>query len=87
MDDIEWSSHVHSKYEGRCGWALCGYSGTDAAHIIPRSNKNTRHNVNNGILLCRMHHNIFDALPKNKKLLISKILIGKEAIKELMLNA
>ena len=59
--DVAWGAVIHAA--GRC--AICGTGAMlEAHHIISRSHKATRHAVENGILLCRIHH--FDA-HKNKR--------------------
>jgi|CXWL01.1.fsa_nt_gi putative restriction endonuclease len=58
--------HLADLYERRC--AMCGFACTDehgqneteAAHIVPRSQRGAD-DARNGVLLCRSHHWAFDA--------------------------
>lgn len=55
---VTWSHRVWSRYGGRC--ALCGSKEeVEAHHIVSWSvDEQQRYNVNNGILLCKKHHNL-----------------------------
>lgn len=56
MDKFDrlWSQSVHRREEG-C--QICGsIEGLSAHHFIRRVISNTRYDINNGILLCVMHH-------------------------------
>lgn len=53
--DLIWAN----KIKERDGWAcvICGSKyAPNAHHLIPRENKETRHNIENGITLCTKHH-------------------------------
>ena len=58
-----WSSRVYNRYEGRC--AICGSTDRlEAHHIVPWSvDEDCRYNVNNGILLCKKHHDMIHTNP------------------------
>ena len=52
--DRLWSTAVIRQWHGQC--AVCGKRGTDAHHLIPRSNYRFRYTVENGIALCAWDH-------------------------------
>ena len=81
MTDQQWSQKVKEKFGNRCHWAPC-YSRAlpiEAAHIVGRWNPSKRHDVDNGIPLCSLHHRIFDSLSRKKKRDVLKIL-GRNVI-------
>ena len=62
-EDIkEWSKAIYNRDKGRC--QICLFFGRDKIlgkhfqphHIIPRTVDFTKHDINNGILLCYFHH-------------------------------
>ena len=54
----KWAEKVKERYSGRC--ALCGSTeGLEAHHIVPWClDDEQRYNVDNGILLCKKHHDL-----------------------------
>lgn len=64
MTDSEWSQKVKERYGSYCHWPVCFHIDPliESAHIIPRWDKDHRHNIQNGIPLCSDHHRTFDEL-------------------------
>jgi predicted restriction endonuclease len=53
--DNQWKLAVRKKWGNCC--AVCKATELlDTHHLIDRSNKPSRHDINNGILLCKNHH-------------------------------
>ena len=53
--DKEWRNSIIEKYDNTC--AFCPETKRiNAHHIIPRTFKETRHEIENGIALCPLHH-------------------------------
>lgn len=52
--DKEWAKLVRDRDKNRC--VICKKKNVDAHHILPRENKILRHNINNGVTLCKKHH-------------------------------
>jgi len=53
--DAAWGAYIHARYN-RCAVGA-GCSGhLEAHHLISRSVRATRHDPENGILLCALHH-------------------------------
>ena len=53
--DLEWAKEVKSRDAWRC--VVCGDAyHPNAHHIIPRENKQFRHEIDNGVTLCTKHH-------------------------------
>ena len=52
--DRDWAAAVKTQAGGRC--EVCGKAGTDAAHVVSRRYKATRHVVANGWYACRSCH-------------------------------
>ncbi len=53
--DKQWRIDIMSEYNGEC--VICGNKiRPNAHHIIPRTFKETRWDVKNGIILCPLHH-------------------------------
>ncbi len=60
-----WRNAVVKRDKGRCQWPACRAKGRECHHIIPYAkNILLRHEVKNGILLCRRHHHAV----KNKEI-------------------
>lgn len=59
--DRAWSRAVRERDGYRC--RKCGGPGGDGAHVISRRYLKTRHNVANGLDLCRGCHSYFTAHP------------------------
>lgn len=57
-DDL-WKELIRLLFSGKC--ALCGKHGCDAHHIKKRRNKQLRHEVYNGVWLCRWCHTCAEA--------------------------
>ena len=54
-NDKEWRESVLKIFDYKC--AICGDNKIKHVHhIIPRENKEYRNNINNGIVLCPLHH-------------------------------
>lgn len=61
--DAEWSAAVKAKQDGFC--ALCLQAATDAHHVIgKKAHPCLRYDPDNGIALCRRHHETVHAEPK-----------------------
>lgn len=77
-----WSKAVKERdgYKCRC----CGKLSSDSHHIISRRYSATRYDVDNGIALCRKHHN-----HSNAKEMLSRIIeiIGIQKYSELVKRA
>jgi len=54
MADRLWSQAIKVDWNYRC--AVCGKTGTDAHHLIPRQFQATRYDLRNGVLLCNRDH-------------------------------
>lgn len=52
--DKVWSKLILRKNRGKC--LFCGEPAVDPHHLIPRGLAATRHDLDNGIPLCREHH-------------------------------
>jgi len=56
--DELWSAKVKDRAGGKC--EICGKDKyVQAHHIIPRTNYALRHDIENGVALCRRHHLYF----------------------------
>ena len=56
--DNLWSSMIKQRAEGKC--EMCGSDNyLSAHHIVPRTNYALRHDLMNGVALCRRHHLYF----------------------------
>ena len=54
-EDTEWAKAVKDRDGWRC--VICGDTERpNAHHIIPREQHLTKHDVHNGLTLCRRHH-------------------------------
>lgn len=51
----KWREAVRDRADGLC--EVCGESGTQAHHMIPRRHKGTTYDVRNGLYLCDRCHN------------------------------
>lgn len=62
-DCSDWRKAVWNRYNGKC--ALCGSTnGCEAHHIVPYSVcEEHRYNIDNGILLCKYHHDLIHTNP------------------------
>ena len=83
--DALWSKIVRTKADRRCQGitltlAPCQRAGTDAHHILSRKYTATRWIIENGLCLCRQHHN-HDDLPCLEETELMNI--GKEAYERL----
>lgn len=56
--DRLWAYAIRRRDGHRC--QRCGLVGSDAAHVYPRRFKMLRHNLNNGLILCRSCHSYAD---------------------------
>jgi len=61
--DRLWSARILAENHGRC-WKCNRKPATDPHHVIGRANKRLRHDRNNGIGLCRFHHDWAHAKPE-----------------------
>ena len=53
--DNLWSNMIKQRAEGKC--EICGSDNyLSAHHIVPRTNYALRHDLENGVALCRRHH-------------------------------
>lgn len=52
--DKAWAYKVKERAGFRC--EKCGARASDAHHVVPRTNHTLRHELKNGVALCRKHH-------------------------------
>jgi predicted restriction endonuclease len=63
--DTRWKLAVLEMDNWTCQFPDCGANANlDAAHIVHRTHRATRHDPANGITLCRRHHRFFHDHPK-----------------------
>ena len=62
--DAAWSAYIRDRAGGLC--AICGEPGGQAHHLIGRSCKRHRHNPDNGLCLCPLHHRFDHRLSAHK---------------------
>jgi hypothetical protein len=53
--DSAWGQHVHSRYS-RCAVNDHCAGNLEAHHLLSRSIRATRHDPENGVILCSLHH-------------------------------
>lgn len=70
--DSRWSNAVKDRDDRIC--RFCLKEGTDACHIIGRLDKRLRYVLENGITLCREHHNKFDNNKNFKEFIVNQLL-------------
>ena len=62
--DAAWARAVREKYGDRCFHFWCANAATDTHHIIgKKAHPRLRHVVENGLAMCREHHNEAHARP------------------------
>ena len=62
--DTRWKLAVLELDDWTCQFPECGANtNLDAAHVIPRTHRASRHDPANGITLCRRHHEYFHQHP------------------------
>lgn len=77
--DRLWSLLVLRRAGGRCEYPVLGIFGrcpfvaTDAAHIFSRGHENTRLDLENGIALCRQHHELLKSAMVGKPSLMGVV--------------
>ena len=70
--DQRWKLAVLERDDWTCRVPDCGANtNLDAAHILPRSIKASRHLVSNGLTLCRSHHRYFHDKPTQWKMFLA----------------
>ena len=52
--DRLWQRVIRKLWRGRC--AICGQPGSEGHHLIKRRHMQFRHDPDNGVYLCRHHH-------------------------------
>jgi hypothetical protein len=83
--DAEWSKVVRERYLGICGWPGCWHPGIGGAHVIPRGVLSLRRCVENGVYLCKLHHDRFDLAKPKVKETMAKLLVSPEVFEALRL--
>lgn len=76
MTDVEWSAAVKRRYGKHCHWPGCVFvnPSIESAHVVPRWQGETRHDVSNGIPLCFMHHRQFDLYSIEKRVKLAGLM-------------
>ena len=54
--DKLWSEAIKKRDNGMCQFTCCGKPGIDPHHLFSRRYLNVRHDLTNGLLLCKQHH-------------------------------
>lgn len=69
--DAKWSRAVRAWYWGEC--AIGRHAATDAHHLFgKKAYPRLRHDVENGVALCRHHHDVWHANPEREDLLFAE---------------
>jgi hypothetical protein len=66
-EDTIWSKSILEAADYKCQYPGCKRVACDPHHIIPRRARATRNDPNNGIALCRLHHDWVEQHPKEAK--------------------
>ena len=83
MTDQEWSLSIRKKFPicVRCKTE----PSTDAAHIIPKSvAPELRHDLDNGLGLCRLCHERCDHFDRDEIIEVAKSVIGEDRVSKLL---
>lgn len=85
--DILWSEVIRLRDKYKCQHPGCSRAGVQAHHIFGRGYNNTRHDIQNGILLCKYHHKFWaHGKPEEFRDFITKRL-GEKTYEELKIRA
>lgn len=75
--DRKWSRAVRDRDGHLC--RKCGNPASDGAHVVRRSYLKTRHDVANGLALCRQCHGYFGAHPEEWRTWLEVEMPGRAA--------
>lgn len=86
LRDKAWSLQVHEIHKGRC--IICQSSwNAGAHHAVGRKHLETRHVIENGIVLCGKHHSWIHSLTFTEMFLAHAIILGLPTLRTLFERA